>query len=305
MMSSFAPTFFASFSVPTAVLRVLAAAVVLAAGFATRANADEAALTSEAARTLRDIGGLVLPIAQSDSRVDISLHLADEPITDQTMQSVVAVNEAAADGAGVAWLNLAGTDITDASGPSLATLTDLERLHLERTNIGDAAVAKLRELPNLTYLNLYGTKVTDASLDVLASMPKLTKVYVWQTGVTPAAIEAFRTANPKVDLVGEVKLVPVEFPKGDAKSDENEADAKKDAATKDAKPKDAKPDAEKSKDEQPKDDQPKDGQPKNDPTTDEAEPASGRKTDAPNEVADAADDAEDAAASTDVSAAAD
>lgn len=171
------------------------------------------AAAAEPAAELRDIGGLVLPIAQNDPRLDVSLHLADQPVTDQTMQTLVSLQQSQPEGERIAWLNLAGSEITDAGCDALAQLTSLERLHLERTAVTDAGLAKLDSLKSLTYLNLYGTKVTDAGLATLAALPNLKRAYVWQTGVTEEAIAAFGEQNPNTSLVGEVKLVPAEFPK--------------------------------------------------------------------------------------------
>ena len=165
---------------------------------------------AEPAETLRSIGGLVQPIAQSDPRLDVALHLADEDVTDDTLDTVVAFDAAQPDGGKVAWLNLAGTAITDAGCDRLAKLGSLERLHLERTTITDAGLAKLATLKNLQYLNLYGTKVTEAGLATIASLPAIEKVYVWQTGVSEDAIATFRSEHPEVNLVGAVTAKPVE-----------------------------------------------------------------------------------------------
>ena len=195
------------------------------------------------AEQLREMGGLVMPIAQSDSRRDVALHLADGEVTDQTLETIVALN--AADAAQpVAWLNLAGTQVTDAGAESLAKLTELERLHIERTALTDAGLAKLAGLKKLSYLNLYGTQITDAGLETIAQLPNLKKVFVWQTGVSEEAIARFNQDHPKTEMVGEVKLVKVEFPEEEEKQDGDKEPAKKE----DAKKEDAKKDPETKKD---------------------------------------------------------
>ena len=157
---------------------------------------------AEPGDAIREAGGLVLPVAQSDPRLDVSLHLASGPIDDGLVAQLVPLNESQP----IVWLNLAGCEITDAACESLAKLTQLERLHLERTNVTDAGLAKLTTLENLTYLNVYGTGVTDAGLETLGKLPSLKKAYVWQSKVTEPAIAVFREAHPEVELVGEIEL---------------------------------------------------------------------------------------------------
>ena len=97
----------------------------------------------------------------------------------------------AALGPAVRWLDLAGTRVTDAGLASLASMTNLIRLHLERSAVSDAGLAALSGLANLEYLNLYGTPVTDAGLEALRPLPRLKQLYLWQTKVTATGSQAF------------------------------------------------------------------------------------------------------------------
>ena len=175
----------------------------------------------DAAETLRGLGGIVMPISQADDRMEVALHLASGTVDDAVIDAVVKVPN-------LAWLNLAGTKVTDAGVAKLAGAETLERLHLERTEVTDASAAALAKLPKLTYLNLYGTKLTDAGLAELRKSPSLRKLFVWQTAVTQAAVEAANAADSPLTVVGEVTLPPVEEkPKPDAeKGDKKPAEDK-------------------------------------------------------------------------------
>ena len=110
-------------------------AIVLA-GLSTGLADDKTELTAEqqqAVDALKALGGNVMPIAQNDDRLDVTLHLADQDVTDEHLALVAQLPK-------VAWLNLAGTKVTDAGLEHLAGLTILEKLHLEKTGVTDAAV---------------------------------------------------------------------------------------------------------------------------------------------------------------------
>ncbi len=67
------------------------------------------------------------------------------------------------------WLNLGGTQITDAALSLLANLTELETLFLYNTNITDAGLKHLAALSRLRELNIRNTGVTDARIEELRS----------------------------------------------------------------------------------------------------------------------------------------
>ena len=161
---------------------------------------------------LRDAGGNVMEIAQNDPRLDVSLHLSDRDVTDEVLAPLATMTQ-------VAWLNLAGTKITDTGLVHLAALKGLEKLHLERTAIGDEGLKQLSGLEKLVYLNLYGTQVTDAGLVHLESLKGLRRLYVWQTKVTPEGIAKLKEKLPELRVVAGLELAPVEPPK-EAKPEE-------------------------------------------------------------------------------------
>jgi len=170
-------------------------------------------VSGPAVEAIRKLGGNILPIAQDDSRLDVSLNLASQDVTDTILPEVAKLPE-------VVWLNLAGTKITDAGLAALANMKSLEKLHLEKTAIGDAGLAHLAGLENLTYLNIYSTQVTDAGLKHLHNLKKLKHLYIWQSKVTEAGAEELQKAIPGLHVVGEVKLAAPVEPKEDAKPED-------------------------------------------------------------------------------------
>lgn len=95
-------------------------------------------------------------------------------------------------------VNVARTQVTDASLGTIAKMKNLTTLRLELTGVTDAGLEHLGELENLQYLNLYGTKVTDAGLDKLSGLKKLKRLYLWQTGVTEEGAKKLTTKLPEL-----------------------------------------------------------------------------------------------------------
>jgi Leucine Rich repeat len=178
-------------------------------------------LDEAAAQAIKDAGGNVMAIAQNDPRLDVTLHLSDQDITDEHLAIVARLTP-------VVWLNLAGTKITDDGLAQIAGMKTLEKLHLEKTGIGDAGLDHLKGLENLVYLNLYGTKVTDAGLEHLTGLKKLRKLYVWQTGVTDEGIAKLKESLPELDVIAGLELKPAEPPAEEPKEGEGAPEEKKD-----------------------------------------------------------------------------
>lgn len=101
----------------------------------------------------------------------------------------------------IAWLDLGGTQVTDAGlSLLLPKLVNLWRLSVDRTAITDRALLPLEKLTRLEAVNVYGTQVTDAGLKPLEKLPRLRAVYAWQTQVTPAGADALKAAVKKVQV---------------------------------------------------------------------------------------------------------
>ncbi len=101
----------------------------------------------------------------------------------------------------IAWLDLGGTQVTDAGLTLLLPrLVNLWKLSLDRTAITDRTMQALEGLARLESVNVYGTSITDAGLVPLGKLPRLRSVYAWQTQVTPKGAEALQAAAKKAGV---------------------------------------------------------------------------------------------------------
>ncbi len=209
-----------------------------------RTPAELAAMDS-----LRKQGALVLELAQTDQRLEVSYLQQVEKFGDSHLVPLKDLK-------GLVRLNLRGQAVTDDLAKHLAPLTDLTHLHLEKTKVTDKALGSVKGLKNLEYLNLYGTAVTDAGLKDLEGLKKLGQLYVWQTKVTKeGAVQLKKVIGkidvnrglddlpplPKVEVKAPVKEMKKEAKKKDdvkkadvkkaeaKKAEEKKTDAKKDA----------------------------------------------------------------------------
>jgi len=152
-------------------------------------SADELA----AIESLRKQGALVLELAQTDPRLEVSYLQQVEKFGDAQLVPLKSLK-------GLVRLNLRGQGVTDDLVRNIAPLTDLTHLHLEKTKITDKGLSSLKGLKNLEYLNVYGTAVTDAGLKELEGLKNLKQLYVWQTKVTKEGAANLRKAIAKVDV---------------------------------------------------------------------------------------------------------
>src|SRR5947209_137770 len=110
-------------------MRTTPFALALASFMAAVALAQEAPKRSEgeqkAIAKIRQIGGLVLEVAQNDAHLEVSYQGVDKVADDQLAPLK--------DLKGVVYLNLRGKDVTDDQLANVAGLTDLTHLHLEKT----------------------------------------------------------------------------------------------------------------------------------------------------------------------------
>jgi len=155
-----------------------------------RTAAEEKAIAA-----VRQMGGHVLDVAQSDKRLEVAYHLADGKVTGKHLAPLKDLKGS------LSLLNLRGTAITDADLAQLKDLSALTRLHLEKTAITDAGLVHLKGLANLEYLNLYGTQVTDAGLDQLVGLKKLKKLYIWQSKVTIVGVAKTQKTLPGLQII--------------------------------------------------------------------------------------------------------
>lgn len=147
---------------------------------------------SAALKSIKEIGGLALPLANGEWEVEFHLRGRDL-MTDEGLELLPALGE-------VVSLNLRDTRITGAGLVNLKKLKGLRRLHLERTRVDDAGIAHLAGLTRLEYLNLYGTGIGDEGLIHLEALKNLKQIYLWQTKVTDAGAKRLLKALPDLRL---------------------------------------------------------------------------------------------------------
>jgi hypothetical protein len=98
----------------------------------------------------------------------------------------------------VTWLDLARTQITDASMSTIAMMQNLEELNLNSCQITDEGVKQLEGLDKLKDLNLTQTSVSEASLPTLIQLESLESVHLFGTQWTPEGAEVFRKIRPDI-----------------------------------------------------------------------------------------------------------
>jgi hypothetical protein len=112
----------------------------------------------------------------------------------------------------IAHLDLARTNVTDASVKTAAAFPRLTHLDLRKTKITDAGLEALAACKHLNFINLFGTEVTDAGLASLASVKTLRGVYLYETKVTDAGVAKLRKALPEAEIVSNVTM-PIRRPR--------------------------------------------------------------------------------------------
>jgi len=174
---------------------LLGVVLALAAGlFAADDKPQRTEAQRKAMASIQQLGGLVMELAQNDSRLEVSYQQAGGKFSDDYLVPLKDLKD-------IVHLNLGGKDVTDAGLSHLKGLTTLTRLHLEKTKITDKGLEDLKGLVNLEYLNLYGTAITDAGLINLEGLKKLKSLYLWQTKVTDAGVARLKKALPRAEIV--------------------------------------------------------------------------------------------------------
>ena len=141
---------------------------------------DEAQKAAEAAAlaALGERGVVAKRVAANTTAVEVNFSTLAGEVTDKDLEALKGLEPT------LVWLNLAGTQVTDAGLAGLMGFKQLRRLHLERTGISDAGLTHVVHLSELEYLNLYETQVSVAGLGDLVGLEKLRSLYI---GETPAA----------------------------------------------------------------------------------------------------------------------
>jgi uncharacterized membrane protein len=122
---------------------------------------------------------VVLPVAQNSNYLAANF-VTDSSVSNEVLQLLLLLKKQ------LIWLNLANTNINDASLSVVAQLNNLTRLHLENTFITDKGLQQLRSLSNLQYLNIVGTKVSSQGVLELKGLKKLQLLFLYQTNINAA-----------------------------------------------------------------------------------------------------------------------
>ncbi len=161
---------------------------------------------AQALEKLNQAGAVALQLAANTNLISVNFAMAGDKVADAQLELLKPVTEQ------VAWLNLAGTKVTDGGLAQIAGLKNLKRLHLEKTGVGDDGLVHLKGLGELQYLNLYATKVGDKGLAHLKGLKKLEKVFLWQTTVTDAGAAELGKALPTLNINRGVDLTTIKPP---------------------------------------------------------------------------------------------
>ncbi len=136
---------------------------------------------------------VVLPVAQNSNYL-MANFVIDSSVSNEELQLLLQLKKQ------LIWLNLANTNINDASLSIIAQLNNLTRLHLENTLITDKGMQQLRSLSNLQYLNIVGTKVSSQGLVQLKGLKKLQLLFLYQTNINAKEYAALKTIFSKTQI---------------------------------------------------------------------------------------------------------
>lgn len=108
----------------------------------------------------------------------------------------------------IAFLDLGGTQVSDAIFEKLATLPNLTVLKLDNTSISGKNMEALTSLEHLKSLYLTGSKFQEPHLQKLTGFKKLKKVYVYDTALDGSGTKGLRDGQIIVDF-GNYELPPI------------------------------------------------------------------------------------------------
>ena len=209
----------------------------------------DTAAEEAAVKKLAAFGISVRPIAQNLQWKEATIRPQD---TNKTAEAVALLKEIPS----LVDLNLAKLNLRDEDLKGIASLKNLQRLHLENNPISDAGLSQIKELKNLEYLNLYNTQVSDAGLENLRGLTNLMALYLWQSKVTEEGAAELKKKLPDamINRGEELKLLAAKIEEKkaeDKKAEEKKAAEKKKAEEQKAEEKKDEKPAEAKKEEKP------------------------------------------------------
>lgn len=148
----------------------------------------------QAVNQLRGRGIFVTPLSQQEPFLDVQCSRLGPAFTDEDLRLLLPLASQ------IAWLDLAGTGISDEGLRWVGELKHLVRLHLENTSVTDRGLAHLAGLSYLEYLNLYGTGISDQGLTELTGLARLKSLYLWQTRASRAGVRQLEEKLPGLSV---------------------------------------------------------------------------------------------------------
>jgi uncharacterized membrane protein/mono/diheme cytochrome c family protein len=149
------------------------------------AKADEVAM-----KKLRDLGVVVVPVAQNTNYVSANFVIAKD-FSDTQMPLLLPLKDQ------IVELNLGSTSIRDSAMEVVAQLKNLMHLQLDHTKITDKGITGLSKLQNLRYLNLVATAVTAEGVLQLKGLKNLRSIYLYHAAVKKADWPTLKKTFPK------------------------------------------------------------------------------------------------------------
>lgn len=158
----------------------------------------EGELNLEVVQDLRDQLLTIQRIQQGDERLWINFNAIATTAGDDFVQQLQPLANF------IVWLDLARTQITDASMPLIANMQNLEELKLNSCAITDAGLKQLSGLRQLKKLNLTQTSVSEASLPTLLELESLEAVHLFGTEWSSEGVKLLRKIRPDLTVnIGE------------------------------------------------------------------------------------------------------
>lgn len=152
-------------------------------------------LDLQVVQALRDQLLTVQRIQQGEDRLWIKFSAVAPTAGDEFVEQLLPLTNF------VTWLDLARTQITDASMSTVGKMVNLEELNLNACKITDEGIKQLEGLSQLKKLNLSGTSVSEAALPTLLKLEALEAIYLFRTQWTPEGVAVLRRIKPGVNIV--------------------------------------------------------------------------------------------------------
>ncbi len=108
----------------------------------------------------------------------------------------------------IAWLNLSGTGVNDATFQNLPVLLTLKSLDLSGTSVSSRSIKTILKLKRLEHLSVAGTNFTNAGLKKLSDLESLRSLNLRGSSISKAELNSFRDSRPDVEVY-ELELNPL------------------------------------------------------------------------------------------------